>query len=162
MRTLSLVCIAIFLISSGKVSAQLNNDSTDTDQIVITGNNYETDQIDVPSKALIKNRKVQTGLEVGTSFTYSPGNFAGPSFYVAPNLFYRINPRFTVQAGIGIERSSFFTLYNNDGNETNVLPMTRAFIYAKGSYLVSSHITVDGTIYKTINDVPKLTKYSPG
>lgn len=149
-----------FFISSGILSGQINSDSTDTDQLIIKDDNQYNSQIDVPSKSALKDKKLYTGLEVGTSFSYSPGNFFGPSFYVAPNLSYMINPRFMLQAGVGIERSNYQALYENSGYNNGVLPMTRAFFYARGSYFLTSRITVDGTVYKTINDVPKLSKYS--
>jgi hypothetical protein len=160
MKIISIAFIFAFLFSSGRISAQVANDSADKDQVVLKDNVYETSQIDVPSPALKKSNKLHTGLEVGTSFTYSPGNFVGPSFYIAPNLTYKVSPRFLVQAGIGLERSNFYSLYNSNDSR-DILPMTQAFVYARGSYLISSNLTVDGTVYKTFNDVPKLSGYSP-
>jgi hypothetical protein len=158
MRIISSVIFIFFLALSGKIEAQVSNDSTDKDQVIISGSYSTNGQIDVPSKALQQTRKLHPGLEAGTSFTYSPGNFFGPSFYIAPNLSYMVSPRFLVQAGFGLERSNFQALYEGGGN--GVLPMTQAFFYTKGSYFVTSNLTVDGTVFKTINDVPKLTKYS--
>jgi hypothetical protein len=160
MRIIGLMSFTFFLTLSGIISGQVTTDSTDKDQIVVSDSYQINDQIDVPSPALAKNRKIKPGLEVGTSFTYSPGNFFGPSFYVAPNFSYLVTPRFMVQAGFGVERSNFQSLYENNGVGNDVLPMTRAFFYARGSYLLTSNLTVNGTVFKSINDVPKLSKYS--
>ena len=143
MRNISITIIIFFLTFSGKLAAQINSDSTDNDQVIVSEGYPDNNQIDVPSKALLKRGKVHPGLEVGTSFTYSPGNFFGPSFYVAPNLSYMVTPRFMLQTGFGLERSNFQTIYDNNGNDNGVLPMTRAFFYASGSYLLNSKITVD-------------------
>ena len=37
--------------------------------------------------------------------------------------------------------------------------MTRAFLYARGTYLVSPRLSVSGTAYKVINDVPRLSNH---
>jgi hypothetical protein len=160
MKICVISCFIFFLSNFNTLSAQEQKDSTDKDQLMINENFQANDQIDVPSKKALNDRKIHPGLEAGTSFSYSPGNYFGPSFYVAPNLTYYINSRFAIQAGIGLERSTYHSLYETGGNGSQILPMTRAFFYARGSYLLTERLTVNGTVYKTINDVPKLSKYS--
>jgi hypothetical protein len=161
MIRICMICSFIFLLSNlNYISAQVQSDTTDKDQLILKDNLLPDNQIDVPSKKFLNGKKIDTGLEAGTSFSYSPGNYFGPSFYIAPNVTFYINPRFALQAGIGIERSNYRALYETGTGNGEILPMTRAFIYTRGSYMLNDRLTVSGTVYKTINDVPKLSKYS--
>jgi hypothetical protein len=160
LRIIRFICYIFLFFSGDLLSAQVVIDSTDNDQLIIKDEYQFNDQIDVPSKPVSTGKKIYTGLETGTSFSYSPGNFYGPSFYIAPNISYLINPRFMMQAGIVFERSTYHALYDNSSNNNGVLPMTHAFFYTRGSYLLNSRITIDGTVYKALNDVPKLSRYS--
>jgi hypothetical protein len=154
MNKVSVFILTCFLFSVCTVFSQENE--TETDQLDISGYQEELTS-DVP---IVKEKRLNTNLEVGTSFIYSPRNFYGPSYYVAPNLSYLVTPRLTISAGIGFEYSTLYPLYNIPNEENTMLPMTRAFLYARGSYLLTERLVVTGSVYKTINDVPKLSQYS--
>ena len=104
----------------------------------------------------VKPQRLKPHLEVGTSFTYSPNNFYGPSYYIAPGLTYMVTPRFAVSAGVAVERSNYYFMNSYVPDNDGMLPMTRAFLYARGTYFLTPRLAISGTAYKTINDVPKL------
>ena len=135
--------------------AQDQDNYSDPDQLSVTGTSTETES----NQDEISLKRFDTDLTVGTSFTYSPKNFLGPSYYIAPEFSYRVTPRFILSAGVGLEYSQFYPLYSETREQDNLLPMTRAFLYARGTYLVSPRLSVSGTAYKVINDVPRLSNH---
>lgn len=154
MKKLVLLLCALSL--SWIIYSQSETDSLDRDQLEVTGSFDQP----VENTSQEDMKKWDTDLTLGTSFTVSPGNFYGPSLFLAPSLLYRFNPRFTLSTGIALEHATFYPLYNYSSTEDQLLPMTRAFIYARGSYRISDRLIVGGTAYKAINDVPRLTSYS--
>ena len=148
MKKFILAIVPIFLIVT--VSAQ-QIDSVDNDQLEVYGNpgheqnNQEAEQL--PAK------RYDFGLQAGTSFTYASNYYYGPSVYIAPEFSYFITPRLKVSVGIGLEQSRLYPL-NADFTDNEFLPMTRAFLYARGSYQLSPRLTVYSSVYQTINDVP--------
>ena len=155
MRKFVLLFLGFLFLTSLSVICQEKTD--DPDQLVLPKSTENTGDV---VKNDVKPKRLSTGFDVGTSFTYSKGNFFGPSYYVAPHLNYQLSPRLLLSAGVSVERSNFHTLYEQPAGESDILPMTRAFIYGRGSYLLSDRLTVSGTVYKAINDVPRLTRYS--
>ncbi len=147
--TYAIFCFSIFPVLSQDIE-------TEPDQLDISG----VGEVDQPESLVPEEKRLKTNVEVGTSFIYSPRNFYGPSYYVAPSLSYLVTPRFSLSAGVGFEYSSIYPLYNTIDNGSEMLPMTRAFLFARGSYLLTDRIIVTGSVYKTMNDVPKLNNYS--
>jgi len=145
--------LSIFLSES--IYCQQSIIPVDPDQIIL-----KPDTTVLTSKVpVLKPKRLATGLEAGTSFSYSPNNYFGPSFYVAPNISYRLSPRIQIHAGLIYEKSTFYPLYQEQGSSNEALPMTRTLLYTSGSYLLTPNITVSGTVYKSINNIPKLTNY---
>jgi len=144
------------LIINSCLYSQGTNDTIDTDQLKIDAPALQKTPAENPEM-----KRLDADLTIGTSFMYSPGNFYGPSFYVAPSLSYRINPRFTIASGVALEQGSFYPVYQNSSDEKNMLPMTRAFLFARGSYQLTSRLTVGGGVYKAVNTMPQLSRYSP-
>lgn len=155
MRKLTLLFSGLLLCTSLTVMSQEKTE--DPDQVVMPASSG-IDTVAVRND--VKPKRLTTGLDVGTSFSYSRYNFFGPSYYIAPHLTYQLTPRFLLSSGVTLERSTFYPLYEHSSADKGILPMTRTFLYARGSYLVNDRLTVSGTVYKTINDVPRLTKYS--
>lgn len=154
MNKVSVFIFAFFFLPLFSVFSQENE--LEPDQMDVSGYSGEISS-DIPP---VKEKRLDTNMELGTSFIYSPKNFYGPSYYVAPNLSYLITPRFTLSAGIGFQYTSLYPLYNIPNEENTMLPMTRVFLYASGSYLLTERLRVTGSVYKTINDVPRLSQYS--
>lgn len=128
---------------------------------------YETDKLDVSgytaddseNEANDEHKRLKTNVEVGTSFMYSPGNFYGPSYYVAPRLSYYVTPRFYLSAGIGVEHANLYSLYDSPYTESEMLPMTRAFLYAQGNYLLTEKLVLNGTVFKTMKYEPRIAQH---
>lgn len=149
------VLLLIFSVFSQILSYSQQTEE-DRDQLDISGlrdDNPETRDI----KTL---KKLKTNVEVGTSFMYSPRNFYGPSYYVAPNLSYLVTPRFSLSAGIGYEYASIYPLYNIPDAGNTMLPMTKLFLYTKGNYLLNERLMLTGSVYKSMIDVPRLSQNS--
>jgi hypothetical protein len=128
---------------------------------------FDPDQIDIiqpESSSSNKNSslkdRLSTDIEVGTSFTYSPKNFYGPSYYISPGISYRMSPRFYISSGIGLQYSTFYPLYQQNEMSQKILPMTQAYIYARGTYLISPRLAVSGSVYKSLVNAPRLTENS--
>jgi len=146
----------VFLLTLLYFSAPTGFSQADEpDKLDLLGNQDEVTQIEKS-----ESKRLKTNLEAGTSFMYSPRNFYGPSYYISPNLSYLVTPRFTLSAGIGYQYTSLYPLYNLPEGGSPLLPMTRIFLYTRGSYLLTERLIITGSVYKTINDVPKL-RYDP-
>jgi hypothetical protein len=128
---------------------------TDPDQVPM----MLTEPAGSDQKSSFKN-KFDTDLEIGTSFTYSPANFYGPYYYAAPSLTYSLTPRLYVTAGAGIQYSTFYSLNSNNEGTNKMLPMTQAFLFASGTYLLSPRLAISGTVYKSALDATQLSKNS--
>jgi hypothetical protein len=127
----------------------------DPDQMVVSGVNKNADN----EKPALKDR-FNTHFQVGTSFSYSPGNFYGPSYFVSPSVSYQVSPRFMLSAGAGLEYSTLYPLYKQTEGDNKMLPMTRAYLYARGSYFITPRLIVSGTVYENMMDAPRLTNNS--
>jgi hypothetical protein len=159
-RKTVMLCVALFTLCFGLINAQIQNDSIDSDQLIVNSLIYSNiDSNPVILKDNLRTKKISTGLEVGTSFFYSPKNYYGPSYYIAPSLHYRITPRFNLQAGFICERSTFYPLQERDQNIINGLAVIKTNLYAQGSYLLFPRLTIQGTVFQTINDAQKYLKY---
>jgi hypothetical protein len=148
LTVVSSLCFAQFNIAQ---QAEPENDS-DHDQLEIVIDEEENSVAENLND--VKLKRLDTHLEVGTSFTFSPNNFYGPSIYVAPSLSYLVTPRFSFSVGVAVERSNYYFIQSETSYSDGMLPMTRAFLYSKGSYLLSPKLVLSGTVYTTMNDVP--------
>jgi hypothetical protein len=106
-----------------------------------------------------KTKKMNTGLEVGTSFMYSPNYYYAPSVFIAPNINYRLSSKFLLHAGLIYEKSSVHTLYSVDNQSDKIIPLNRTYLYAGGSYLVGPKLTISGSVFKLINNTSNSTHY---
>lgn len=148
MRVLLFILISGFCIvqRSNAQQDQIENDPDQLEVVVLQEESTETANE-------VKTNRLKTHLEVGTSFTCSPNNFYGPSYYIAPSLFYLVTPRFLLSTGVAIEHSNYYIMQLQDLNSDGMLPMTRAFLFAKGTYMLTQKLAVSGTVYKSINNV---------
>ncbi len=149
----SLFMLFLFTILPTIAYNQQDSVSADPDQLEI--NRFDNISRDETPK--LKER-FDTDLQVGTSFTYSPGNFYGPSYFISPGISYRVTPRFFLSSGVALQHSTLYPIYQQDESSQKMLPMTQAYIYARGSYFVSPRFVVNGTAYKSMMDAPRLTK----
>jgi hypothetical protein len=136
------------------IVAQEDQPVGDPDQLESTS---PDDQSGYP-KSGFKDR-TDFDLEVGTSFSFSPGNYYGPSYYVSPSFSYKVSPRFYLSTGVGLQYSTFYPV-NRPADADNMLPMTRAYLYARGSYYLTPRLVVNGTVYKSMMDAPRHSNYA--
>ena len=149
--------ISFLIAISLHISGQEQESFSDPDQLKITSGPVDSDTI----QETADRRRFDTDLTIGTGFAFSPHNFFGPTYYIAPGFSYTVTPRFILSGGVGAEFGRFYPLYEGGNQEDQILPMTRAFLYARGTYLLSPRLSISGVAYKVINDVPRLTRYNP-
>jgi hypothetical protein len=155
MKTILAIITFLSIFISESLFSQQSIVPVDQDQIIL-----KPDTSVLTSKVpVLKAKRLDTGLDIGTSFSYSPRNYYGPSFYIAPNVTYKISRKFQIHAGLIYEKSTFYPLYQIQDQSNSVLPMTRTLLYTSGSYLLTPNLTVSGTVYKSFNNIPKLTNY---
>ena len=98
-------------------------------------------------------KKVSFRLEMGTSFGVSSRQGSLFGVYVAPEVSYRISPKFNVNFGAMIRNSNFINYYNPYGFEhTSVFDnnLTQTFIYVEGEYQVNDRLLINARAYKEI------------
>ena len=112
-----------------------------------------------PSNFITPPEKVKVSLNTGTSFVYSPGSFAGSSFFVAPKLSYNMTPKFRLNAGIMLIKqslnlsSSLFPAGENQSrsvvlkNSSNI----QGVLFAQGDYSLSDRLTLSGSVLKSLD-----------
>lgn len=99
-------------------------------------------------------RKLQTGVDVTMGYMYSSAGYGGPQFSLSPHVVYPLSKRFSVSAGMSVGYGNFFNPYYGLAGQDAMLPMTRMFLYVSGHYHVNEKLTVTGSAYTQINDVP--------
>lgn len=129
----------------------------DSDKLEISEEYSQTNSFD-STTVIPDNKKIDFGLEAGTSYQFSPGYFHGPGYYIAPNLNYKVSPKFLLTAGVRLGYSALYPLAEESNSEHDMLPMTRMFLYARGSYLLSERLRFSGTVYHIKNDIPYRNK----
>ncbi len=140
---------------AGLTYGQQTDNSKDMDQVLLTRDTVKS----ISDHQDIKVKKLNTSLEVGTSFLYSPKYYYAPSIFIAPNINYQLSSKFRLQGGLIIERSTIHTLYNSENQSDQILPITRAYLYAGGTYMLTPNLSLSGTAYKLINDIPNSSSY---
>ena len=153
MRSVFILIVLVFICLSG--NSQTGKDTTDIDRLEVFSDEGK-DAATIPQKS----DRFDADLTVGTSFSYSPGNYYGPAYYVAPSFSYLVSQRFSLSAGIALQQSMYYPLCSHSEGYTGKLSLTRAFIFTRGDYLLTPRLKVGGMVYKSINDVPRLHSYA--
>ena len=154
---MKIVSIIVFVVSCTCITTVYSQEEeSDFDQLDASG--YKKDK---PAQAFVlKEERLKTHVEIGTSFLYSPQNFYGPSYFIAPSLSYLVTPRFSLSAGLGIDYASLYPIYDTPDEGNVLLPMTRYFLYTRGSYFINERILLSGAFYKSVNNIPPLSQNS--
>jgi hypothetical protein len=151
MKTISLLFISLMIISnafSQNASVGSMADSTSIIYPSTTGvqnNNFNAASSD----------KMHLSFETGVSF-FSFGKQSAFENWYAPALTYNLTPKFQLTAGaIALySKSTFQTGLNNEG--INTFPQSTGagqyFVFAQGSYLLNSKLTLSGTILKEVSN----------
>lgn len=131
------------------------NDNNAIDFMDLGSSTTEQQMLDEQSKPEIK--KLKMSMQVGTSYTFSSNGFGGPSFSISPQGNYALSERFHLLGGMGLQQGLYkmpFAFRDAEDQNNALLPMTRVYLYAGGNYLVNDKLSVSGTVYKQIMDVP--------
>lgn len=151
MKTIHLLFISLLIVS--KTFSQ--NTSAGS------GSMADSSSITYPSSAGMQNNnfnaapsdKMHLSFETGVSFMSFGKQSAFDNWY-APALTYNLTPKFQLTAGaIALySKSTFQTGLNNEG--INTFPQSTGagqyFVFAQGSYLLNSKLTLSGTLFKEV------------
>lgn len=141
--------VLIGVLVFGFLPLMAQDEAIDFDYIEVERDStvYRTDE---PTK---KFKKLQTGVDVSMGYSFS-SRYSGPMFALSPYVSYPLNNKFSISAGMSVGYSGFYSPYYNTYGENNMLPMTRMFLYVSGHYHVNARLTVTGSVYTQVLDVP--------
>jgi hypothetical protein len=107
------------------------------------------------TKPSIKER-FDSHFEIGTMFSYSPGIFYGPSYFVSPSLSYQVSPRFILSTTVGLKYSMLYPIYQQTEGDPKMLPMTQTYLYTRGSYYITPSFVINGMVYEDMMNAPPI------
>ena len=120
-----------------------------------------------PSVAPFKQKKMDVGVQIGTSFSTDFNKGFAFTTMVAPELRYRLNKRLTIRGGISIANSEYgntlvYSPY--EGFRRYSGNITQGMIYVSGDYVISPKLVFTGTAYKefSIDHGSPDNMFSPG
>lgn len=127
-------------------------------------NSSDIDAIDLPDSTVFRRnsdkeiKKLKFGVDVGMSYMVASNGVHGPSLSLSPHAIYPLGNKFAVSAGLSMSHGNYYIpFYGGESRTGEMLPMTRMFVYASGHYFMSEKLTVTGSVYHEIVDVPNRT-----
>lgn len=139
----------VICLSFLSCAAFAQQDETSVDEIFIPDSTVFRRDINT------KPKKADFGVDVGLSYMFSSNGTHGPALSLSPHVTYPLGNKFAVSAGISLEHGNYYMpYYSYENTGKDFLPMTRMFVYASGHYYMSEKLTVTGSVYKQIVDVP--------
>lgn len=140
-----IITVFILMSSFGVLLAQTGTDFPD---YYIPNDSLALDR-DAPSFLKTPERKIDFGLEMGTSVGTMNGETLFSS-YVSPYARYPLSNKFSIEVGTTIARGNSFMGYQPYYGET-FMPigsnLLQTSFYAKGRYQVNQNLTIFGTGY---------------
>ena len=119
------------------------------------------------SVAQSEQKKMDVGVQLGTSFSTDFNKGFAFTTMVAPELRYRVNKRLTIRGGISIANSEYgntlvYSPY--EGFRRYSGNITQGMLYVSGDYVISPKLFLTGTAYKefSIDYNNPGNMYSPG
>lgn len=116
--------------------------------------------------AVNTDKKMDVGVQIGTSFTTNFNGGHAFSLYAAPEIRYRVSDKFTIRGGVSIANTDYgntlvFSPYGYSQFTGNV---TQGMLYVSGDYLISPKVILTGTAYKefSIDHGNPETGFQPG
>ncbi len=131
------------------IGLYLNTSAQELDEIVLSDTTII--QNDVKPKPM--NKKLYTGLDANMGYMVSSKGYGGPFMSLSPYAAYPVNDKFHLTVGISAGFGNIYLPYLYSGENSEMLPMTQMFIYARGNYMLNEKLTVSGSAYKRIVDV---------
>ena len=104
-----------------------------------------------PSSVQSEQKKMDVGVQLGTSFSTDFNKGFAFTTMVAPELRYRVNKRLSIRGGISIANSEYgntlvYSPYEGAGRYSGNI--TQGIIYVSGDYVISPKLILTGTAYK--------------
>lgn len=95
-------------------------------------------------------KKVDLGIQLGTSFSTNFNKGFAFSTMVAPELRYRLNEKFTIRGGVSISNTEYGNtlVYSPYGYNQFSGNISQGLLYVSGDYLISPKLLLTGTAYK--------------
>lgn len=95
-------------------------------------------------------KKMDVGIQLGTSFSTNFNKGFAFSTMVAPELRYRLSEKFTIRGGASITNTEYgntlvFSPYGYNQFSGNI---SQGLLYVSGDYLISPKLLLTGTAYK--------------
>ncbi len=102
---------------------------------------------------------IRLGLRTGASYLSMSG-FRGFSTFIAPELSWQMSPRFFITAGVRADQC-FPTggIYSSGEMRAGSVPATSFLLYASGTYLLRSNLSVTGSVLKNISSTGSLPPF---
>ncbi len=96
------------------------------------------------------DKKMDVGVQLGTSFSTDFNGGHAFSTSVAPELRYRVNDRFTLRGGVSISNTEYGNtlVYSPYGYTHFTGNVTQGLVYVSGDYMISPKVMLSGTAYK--------------
>lgn len=103
-----------------------------------------------PSQSSSSDKKLDVGVQLGTSFATDFNRGFAFSTFVAPELRYRVSDRFRIRGGVQVSNneyanSMFYTPYGFANYTGNI---TQGLLYVSGDYMISTKVILSGTAFK--------------
>jgi len=112
------------------------------------------------------NKKLDVNVQLGTSFSTNFNRGFAFTTFVAPELRYRVNDRFTLRGGISMANNQYGNalMYSPYGFTEYSGNFSQGMIYVSGDYMLSPKLILSGTAYKefSVNHGNPQTDFNPG
>ena len=96
------------------------------------------------------DKKMDVGVQLGTSFTTDFNSGHAFSTMVAPEIRYRVNNRLTIRGGVSLANTEYGNtlVYSPYGFNRYSGNITQGMLYVSGDYMISPKVILSGTVYK--------------
>lgn len=100
--------------------------------------------------SLDNTKKMDVGVQLGTSIATNFNKGYSFSTFVAPEIRYRLSDRLTVRGGISVSNTDYnnTVMYAPYGYSPYTGNITQGIIYVSGDYILSPKLVLSGSAYK--------------
>ena len=104
----------------------------------------------VPNNTNVSDKKMDVGVQLGTSFSTDFNRGFAFTTFVAPELRYKVNDRLRIRGGVSLANSEYGNslMYSPYGFSRYSGNVTQGMIYVSGDYMLSPKLILSGTAYK--------------
>jgi hypothetical protein len=123
-----------------------------------------SDTVFNPDQRLLKPKKFNYHLTLGSEFTSASGFGSALNTYVTPSFSYNLSKRFSIGGGISVIQTNYFNarpLYQDGQSSSTSGNFTSGMIFVSGQYLVSDRLTIYGSAYKQFPITKDPLPYNP-